>query len=167
VTAIYVPGTEERDLKKVIMSLQQIASRVTNIEGDIGEYVSSTVLSGSAISLTTNTVANITSISVPAGSHDLVGSVIFLPAATTNIVNIFGSVSATSATLDVTPGSVDTINFGSSGIVTGNNGLTASTIPIRVTPATTTTYYLVAKSSFTVSTMQAYGIIRASRAIVS
>jgi hypothetical protein len=161
--AVYVPGTEERDLNKVIMSLQQVAAKLVTI----GDIVSSTIASGSAISLTTNVVANITSISVPAGPHDIVGSVIFLPAATTNIVSIFGSVSATSATLDVTPGSIDTINFGAGGLVTGNNGLTASTIPIRINPTTATTYYLVAKSSFTVSTMQAYGILRASRAIVS
>jgi hypothetical protein len=160
VTAVvYVPGTEERNLNKVIISLQQMAAKLTTI----GDIVSSTVLSGSAVSLTTNTVADITAISVTPGDWDLSGSVIFLPAATTNIVSIFGSVSATSVTLDVTPGSVDTINFGSSGIVTGNNGLTASTLNVRITPTTTTTYYLVAKSSFTVSTMQAYGIIRARR----
>lgn len=145
----------------------QIPGTSTNdaaTSGNIGELISSTVSSGSAVALSgAGTVVNVTSISLSAGDWDITGAVVFNPGATTNITLIFGSISATSTVHDTTPGQFFIGRFGSSGLVPGNP-IGGDTIgPLRVSLSGTTTYYLTASSAFTVSTNAAYGTIRARR----
>lgn len=129
--------------------------------GIVGEFVSSTVALGSAVSLVTNTAKDVTTISLTAGDWDVSGWVGFIPAGTTSYTQMVVSNSATLNTLDTTPGSVGQLGFPATvngGVV---NGLL--TPPTRVSINSTTTYHLVAQAAFTVSTMTAYGIIRARR----
>jgi len=127
------------------------------------DYVESVILVGSAVSLVSNTNTDITSIPLPVGDWDVDASGIFLPAATTNQVNQFVSMSTTSVTLDTTPGRIGTHQYGASGLVTGASGTAITAGPSRFLLTSPTTIYLVMKSTFSVDTNVAYGIIRARR----
>jgi len=68
--------------------------------GNVGEVVSSFVVIGSPVSLTTNVAANITSISLTAGDWDVQGNVNFAGTSAT-ITALTGGISVTSATLPI------------------------------------------------------------------
>lgn len=134
------------------------------IAGNIGEYMESVVLSGAAVALVTATSKTITSITLTPGDWDIDGTVVILPANTTNVTQMAGSISATNNALDTTPGRYAEPPFPSAGFV--YNGAKAPHIPTptqRVSITANTTYYLVALASFTVSTCSAFGSIRARR----
>lgn len=128
----------------------------------IGEYIESSVAQGSAIALTTATTANITSIVLTPGDWNVFGVVGLLPAASTSITTRSGGSSATSATLGAlgsffaspsaatVPGAVGQVHV-------------IPTVRVQVAAGSSTTIYLVAQSTFTVSTMSAYGLISARR----
>lgn len=127
--------------------------------GYVGEVIECNVAAGSAVSLTTNVPANICSVSLTAGDWDLSALVQFAPAATTQITAIIGAFSDTSATLPTT-------QFRSQFNVTFTVNTTQG-LPVarqRVQLSSTTTYYLVVRSSFTVDTNTAYGGMYARRA---
>jgi len=131
--------------------------------GYIGEVISSTVASGSAVALTSGAGANVTSISLTAGDWEVTGSVGFNPAAATSITRLEQSISQTSATVDTTAGSYASLTMAA--IVPGASA-TAFVLPCltqRISLASTTTIYLVARAAFTVSTLGAYGAIHARR----
>lgn len=125
--------------------------------GSVGQYVESTIDSGSAVALTTNTPADVTSISLTAGDWDVSGSVTIAAAGGSLVTDYYMGCSLTSATLD--------------GIFTGQEGLTlaadmSQTLPTpvhRFSLAATTTVYLIAEAIFTVGTCGAYGHIGARR----
>ena len=129
--------------------------------GQVGQFISSTVLAGSAISLTTATAADITSISLTAGDWDVWGSAVFAPAAGTAPTNFQGWISQASATLPTLP------NGGAQFAVSATFAASATAaLPVgatRVSLSATTTVYLSAQAAFTVSTMAAYGFIGARR----
>jgi hypothetical protein len=128
----------------------------------IGGYSSSSVASGSAVALTSTTAANVTSISLSEGEWDVSGVVGYLPAASTSITVLNGGASTTSATVGTT-GAV--FNFSQAAVVPGAVGQEFSipTSRIVVAAGSTTTVYLVARATFTISTLGAYGTIRARR----
>lgn len=129
--------------------------------GSVGEFISSTVLVGSAVALTSGVSANITSISLTAGDWDVWGNIVTNPAGTTTQSNTIGAISTTSATLPTPPN--------------GGSGVTlplaiaagiAIQLPVgytRVSVASTTSVFLVISSSFSTSTNSAYGFIGARR----
>ena len=135
--------------------------------GSVGEFVSSSVASGSAIALAVNTPSNVTSITLSAGDWDVQGEVYFTGGATTVGVYRAASVSQTSATLDLTvPNYNITPDYGSTpfGASTGNtSGLGVVTPVIRKSLSGSATIFLVAQAQFSTSTMSAYGSIRARR----
>jgi hypothetical protein len=129
--------------------------------GQVGEYISATVLVGSAVSLTTATSANVTSISLTAGDWEVTGSVCTNPATTTSTALLSGAISTTSATLPTLPGA------GGYAVMPGGvgTGITLS-LPVgvmRLSLASTTTVYLVINCRFAVSTMGGFGFIGARR----
>lgn len=143
-----------------ITSLTGTTTNDSAAAGKIGEVITSTVLLGSAISLSAGTVANITTLSLTAGDWDLFGVIAFSPGATTSVTQVIGSFSPTSATLATTPEQAK-ISTAANVMVTD----TALAMPTtRVSLAAPATYYLVARAIFTVSTMVAYGRITARRA---
>jgi len=135
--------------------------------GNIGELITATVAAGSAVSLTTATSANVTSISLTAGDWDVSAQVDHLAGGTTSITLCQIGISATTATLPT--------QAGGSGIGTDPLGIlrvpasvpagtfSTSVGPVRVSLSATTTIFLVVNDTFTVSTMSAYGTIRARR----
>lgn len=124
--------------------------------GSVGEVIAAT---GTAISLTSNTPANITSISLTPGDWDVYGSIIFIAAGSTVINAGYAGISPTSATLPNDPNTA-TINGLSLGV-----GARLSQTPLtqRWSIASTQTVYLVGQSQFTTSTLTATGTIWARR----
>lgn len=129
--------------------------------GQIGEVISSTVASGSALSLTSASPANITSISLSPGDWNVWGTIATAPGSGCIQTNTQGSVSQTSATM----GAATTGAF-----VELSETLTTAqptVAPVGMTVinvSTTTTVYLVAQSTFSGGTNAAYGSIFARRA---
>ncbi len=158
---------------------QLISGTTTNdsaAAGFVGEYIFSTIPTGSAVSLTTATPANITSIALTPGDWDIDCQVEFSPAASTSVTQSNAAMSLTSATLSTQPGgTVGRATLGPEPIITFNQaaavpaaGYALAPTTVRCTvsaapPGSTITVYLVAQATFTVSTMAAFGTIRARR----
>ena len=135
--------------------------------GQIGEFVAATVASGAAVALTTSVAANVTSISLTAGDWDVNAQVDHLIAASTSITQLNASISLTSATLSGQAGGAGlgtdataTATF-SAMVPTAN--ITQGIMMIRLSIAATTTVFLVAQDTFSLSTVSAFGTIRARR----
>lgn len=143
----------------------QIPGTPTNgdaLAGNVGEYISSTVLSGSAVGLTTATSATITSISLTGGDWDIWGTVGFVANASTTATVFKGGINTTSATLPTPPGNGAYAQFSLS---VGAGGI-EPVFPIgstRISISATTVVYLVAQSTFSISTMACFGEIAARR----
>jgi hypothetical protein len=129
--------------------------------GYIGEYISSTVLGGSAVALSSGVDANITSISLTAGDWDVWGTCLTSPAGGTTTSVIIGWVSTTSATLPTFPNN-GAVFFQATAVPAGNGG-GGPTGVIRLSLSATTTVYLSMRVTFAVSTMGGYGFIGARR----
>jgi len=136
--------------------------------GGIGELITATVVVGSAVALTTATGANITSVSLTAGDWDVSCVADFTPAATTSITQLQAGLGTTTATLlgQAGGGGVGTDPFVSTvmpATVPAAGPLHLALPATRVLLGSTTTIFFVANCTFTVSTLSAYGTIRARR----
>ena len=128
--------------------------------GCVGEYVSSIIASGSAISLTNNTVTNITSISLTAGDWDVDGVVVFTPDTTTVRTRSIGAFNTTSASLPATYYR-STLTLGTADAAGETYG---GPVPIqRISLSATTTVYLMAYAQFSAGNQTAHGYISARR----
>ncbi len=131
--------------------------------GMVGEYVSATLGSGAAVSLTSNTGANVASISLTAGDWDVWGIGYFKGANTTTVTTLQAEITTTSATISGTVGRYGNVAGGGGAIFNGGNILTVPAGPNRFSLPSTTTIYLVANALFGVSTCSGFGIIQARR----
>lgn len=149
----------------VTVSSGQYPGTATNdsaTAGNVGQLISASVAAGSAISLTNNAPANVTSISLTAGDWDISAAGMWTFGATTTVSDFFCSVSTTSATQDLTVGKNAQWSFNA--LVVGANSSPTLTIPTtQISLSGTTTVYLVATAGFGVSTAAVFGIIRARR----
>ena len=133
--------------------------------GSVGEYVSSNVLSGSAIAISsTGAVVDVTSISLTAGDWDVAG-IVFAPVASGTIVQYFQvSTNTTSATMNSNNFLTNTVGYPLGGSSIGaytDTGL--ALIPQRYSLASTTTIYLIGRVGYTGTVPSVYGGIRARR----
>lgn len=134
--------------------------------GNVGEFVSSVIPASSAVSLTTSTTTNVTSISLTAGDWDVWGNVGYVPAATTNTTTYISAINTTSATLPGTtqPDKQHFTAYPNAGqVIASGNHVFSTTIQTRLSLSSTTTVFLIGRSDFTVSTQTAYGYIMARR----
>jgi len=135
--------------------------------GDVGEYLSSSVASGSAVTLTNVTTANITSKTLTAGDWDVDFSVGFTNNATLNWID-FGT-STTSATMpsgsnEALPGGDGNYFLERAGsFATSTANCDFSGQSQRISLASSTTIYLVVKASVASGTAKAFGFIGARR----
>lgn len=140
-----------------------IAGTATNDNaavGHVGEQVESIVVAGSAVSLTTGTTTNITSISLTSGDWEVYGIVAYHGSGTTLINDVTQGSSSTSATV----GALGTYESDYLQITPATSPDSIYTAPHhRYSLAATTTIYLVALPHFTVSTLTGYGVISARR----
>lgn len=127
--------------------------------GAVGEYASSLVASGSAVSLTTATTANVASISLTAGDWDVGGNVNFTETTSTVTARSAG-LTSTSATVP-TDGSEAFCGVQST-VTSETNSITLSRK--RFSLSGTTTVYLVARATFSAGTCAGFGQITARRA---
>jgi hypothetical protein len=137
------------------------------VAGYIGELITATKAVGATVSLTSTTAANINSITLTPGDWDVEVVTDFAPAATTSVTQLVSSISVTSATV--------TGQAGGSGVGTDPTVITsqaasvpASTVvqvvpPVRISVSANTVVYQVAQGTFSISTMTAFGTIRARR----
>lgn len=134
--------------------------------GMLGEFVTSTVPSGSAVSLTTATTANMTSITLTAGDWDCNVQTNFNITGGT-VVDVRMGPSPTSATLATQPAQgvvgTDALVISPLGLAGATGVYTLGNIDVRISTASTVTIYATAQSTFTVGTVAVYGTIRARR----
>lgn len=129
-----------------------------------GQIKSSVVEVGSAVSLTTDTATNITTLSLEPGVWRVAGGVSFRPNTTTSVTRLIASISVTSATLggsSVVGESQN--NLISAAYVPGQINITVDAGDAIMTLTAQTTVYLIARPTFTVSTMTGFGKIQAER----
>lgn len=130
--------------------------------GFVGEVISSSITQGSGVALTSVTSANVTSISLTAGDWDVYGNTAFLSALTTNITDLNGWISTTSATIPA--GNLRTQRSTPAGFVPGVSNESFVVPFVRLSLASTTTVYLSVQANFSVSTLEGSGGIYARRA---
>lgn len=122
--------------------------------GSVGEVITAT---GTAVSLTTATPTNITSISLTAGDWDVWGNVVFNSAAAA-FTSLISAINTTSATVPASPlYSLLNLVFSSG----SNQSLLAP--PQRLSLSTTTTIFLIAQTAFVSGTATGTGAITARR----
>lgn len=147
------------------ISIQGTNTNDSASAGYVGEYISSSVASGSAITLVNVTYTNITSISLTAGDWDVSSNITFVGGGSVSTLSqCVNSMSTTSATGDFTPGrSVLLFVGGASGVDIGSSYQGNLCGPARFSLSATTTVYLVARVTFAGNAVKAYGIISARR----
>jgi hypothetical protein len=130
--------------------------------GNVGEIISSVIASGSAISLTTATPADITSIALTAGNWDIWGNVSFIGGTGTTFTFLAGWINSTSATM---PDSSLISSLGISGTITNSSSVGFCVPSFNLLLASPATFYLSVTSAFAVSTLTACGGIYARRRV--
>lgn len=135
--------------------------------GGVGEFLTTTVATASAVSLTTATAADVMTVSLTPGDWDVSYQVRHKPAASTSITILSCSLGLTTNTMGTQPGGS---GIGTDGVTlltqvaqVNAGEITQASIPVRVSFAATTTLRVVCNDTFTVSTMAAYGTVRARR----
>lgn len=142
-------------------NLPGVSTNSNAAAGKVGEYISSSVPAGSAVSLTTSVVANVTSISLTAGDWDVSGNIYSSNNAATTATIIIGNISLVSATLPTNPNGG--AGFDIRGSFSGGNTPSLPVGTMRLSLASTTTVYLVVDSVFSGGTAAAFGFIGARR----
>jgi len=157
----------EVDLKSKGTSGVEIQGRSTNTNapsGYFGEFMNSTIALASATALTTGTAVNITSLTLTPGDWNTWGGIAFVAAASTNITDLRVGISTTSGTL---PGVLSTSQSqniqGFSSLVAGAVTYSFPSQEGRFTVSSNTTVYLIARATFSASTLSAYGFFSARR----
>lgn len=126
--------------------------------GIVGEPKESVIPIGSAVSLTTATTINVTSVSLTAGDWNCSGNINY-SATLATVTQKVGGLTATSATIPTTGKEVNSAV--SMTLLTNIDGVT---IPMqRFSLPSTTTIYLVANATFTAGTIGAYGYLGCTR----
>jgi len=136
--------------------------------GDIGEILSATLADSSAISLTTNTAANVVSLALTAGIWEVNGFVGFVTGATADMDECYLAINSTSATLPTTAELIDLDKIGEGYELSGstfaaNRVVKTNSGPAFINISGSTTYYLVCRARFTTSTVDAFGKLWARR----
>lgn len=130
--------------------------------GNVGEFASSEIPIASEVTLTTGTIADVTSVSLTAGDWNVWGVVCFDPGGTTTLTRLQGWINTTSATAPTLPsGGAEAIQ-----VLSGQTTSFLPTLPIgmrRLSLSATTTVYLSTIASFGTSTLKAFGGIYARR----
>jgi hypothetical protein len=155
------PRSRSQYLTNHVIGAAVITDNGTGTKYDFDKYTESDIATGSHVTLTTNTGANVTSISLPPGEYDIRANFVFDGGATTTITVLQGGLSLVSATRDFLEGRwVSIPMFGNVGLAFLPTMLVG---PQRFVFATTTTVYMVAYATFGVAAMTVYGRLSARR----
>jgi hypothetical protein len=157
-------GTNYETVRFTSYAKGQIQGTGTNdsaSSGNLGEFVSATIATGSAVPLTSSTIANVTSISLTAGDWDVWFSGYFNAAASTTLTSLQMSMSSANNTMDLTAGKFGSL--GNQSTNAGGNPISVSGGVFRFSLAGTTSVFLNALSVFGTSTNAAWGTLQARR----
>jgi hypothetical protein len=128
--------------------------------GYVGETITSTVLTGSAVSLATTTAKTVTSVSLTAGEWNVCGNVLYTNGGTTTTTVSAAAFNTTTDTLPTAPAN----GWSEWGGATLTGPSISHTVGChRVSTASTISYFLVTRATFATSTSTAYGSISARR----
>lgn len=141
------------------LALKGITDGSSAASGIIGEMISASVARASAVTLTTSSPANVTSILLPAGDWEVEGTIGFANAAT-GVSYYFAGVSTASATL---PTSDNGGLFCLPGSFGAGYDASFPTGRIPINSSGSTRVYLVGEANFTSGTMGGFGRIWARR----
>jgi len=133
--------------------------------GNVGEYTSSIVLSGSAVSLSSGVAKDITTLTLSAGDWDVSGICGTQPANSAVVTIYICNITTTANTLNNIPSDGGAFGFNNS-TQAANGGEAVPTDIARVSITGSTTYHLVASATFATGsgqTVGGYGKIRARR----
>lgn len=153
----------------VTLSPGQYAGTTTNdnaTAGNIGEYIFSDLLTGSAVSMGSSSPNNITTISLTAGDWDVWGAIAYKPTGTTNITYLSAATNTSSGAIPLlSTGGLTATEFPASVPGAVNDPEFVMNVPMfRYSLSTTTTIFLIGVAVFSASTLTAYGSLRARRA---
>jgi hypothetical protein len=130
--------------------------------GSVGEYVSSTVLAGSAVTLTATITSEITSIALTAGDWDVSAMGWIVLNGTTNAY-AWAGISSSNSGNPGTFGNPDNNFLSFADTAATANAYTIPVPPVRVSISTDGSRYLLIQSNFTGTANTAYGSITARR----
>jgi len=142
---------------------------ITNIfailASNLPQYISSNVLIGSAIALSTGNPANVTSISLTPGYWDVQGAICYTAPSDTNLDYGLVWVSTTSNTFPTMPNS-----GGSTSYIWADSNLVDPSVSVctgllRLSVSTTTTVYLSTSANFNTDSLSAFGFLSARQVI--
>lgn len=140
-----------------------IATNTDAAAGDVGEEKIANLAIASAVALTSGAVVTVVSLTLTPGDWDISGWIGFNPGGTVVTTAYRAGIGTATNTMP----SNDSGRVSILGIKTPGGGDTAAsvlTIPVsRVSIASSTTYYLVARADWSTSTISAWGVIRARR----
>jgi hypothetical protein len=129
--------------------------------GSVGEYVYSAVAAESAVGLTSTDITAVTSISLTAGDWDLWGNICYTPGGSTTFSYSYNWISADDS--DLPDLSVCNYNQPNQTAFIAAGAVSMPPPDTRISLASTTTIYLLARPVFSVSTLTACGFIAARR----
>lgn len=112
--------------------------------------------------ITSTTAANITGVSLSQGRWECRATISRVLASNTSVTVLKGGISATTATVDA-QGTAASTFLQTAANVMGVLGQDTKVGPHRLAPTATTTYYLAAQDTFSVSTNNAYGAMTCLR----
>jgi hypothetical protein len=130
--------------------------------GNVGQYLSSIVLSGAAVALTTNTPLDVATLTLTAGDWDLQGLCASQPASSAVSTTFICNVTTVANTLVNVPADGTAMGFNNS-TQTANGGQSVTTDTARVSISGSTTYHLVMQVTYSPGTLGGYGKLRARR----
>jgi|SRR6267154_855954 len=131
--------------------------------GFVGEFISSVVLIGAAVAMTSNDATTITSIALTAGDWDVWGTLWTAPAAGTVTTTVTVGVSQTLATFETTPAIGASLQEISGISSSAPSNIVLAAPSTRISLAAPATVYLIGLAIFSVSTMAGYGSLLARR----
>lgn len=140
-----------------IIIVEEYYDSITYISGStiVGTYSESAITATANWPISANTMGDLTSLSLPAGTWDIQGAIQVVPSGSITTTQLQIGISSTSG--NFTTG----LNFGQNYFLTqivSANGIVQLYCPaVRVTPATTTTYYLKIQANTSVTNLQTYG----------
>lgn len=143
-----------------LSDLANVATARANL--GIGTYLEATLASGSAISLTSATAADVVYVDLTVGTWAVDGAVGFLPGGATVTGSLSAYITTVSATAPARPngGAIQTI---AASYANGANQSLASGRRIITVASGTTRVYLGARAIFSADTLSAFGHILATR----
>jgi len=146
------------DVEMITATTCRIKNYVAAIK--LSEIISSEIPAGSAVTLTTATSANITSITVSKGRWKITAEVSFIGDGSTSVTQYGSGISTTTATY---PSKARFREMAPAFIPTSGVGFGGPTGDLYIEVAVDTPVYLVAQGTFTAGGFQAFGNIYATR----